>query len=168
MTIELRVEPLTAAAFARFGDVVTAEGARHFPINDGMAERYHDLARLELLGDGAYPLVNIFRGQPWRFPLEIKMVERHPQGSQCFVPMSPKPFLVVVAEGGGAEPGALHAFLTRSGEGVNYRAGVWHHPLITLDAAQDFLVIDRAGPGANLDEHHFAVPFAVIAAPTLR
>jgi len=167
--VTLRVEPLSREAFAPFGEVIATDGAAHYPINDGMAERYHDLARIETEGEGAHPLVSIFRGRPWPFPLEVRMVERHPLGSQAFVPLSDRPFLIVVADTDDPPlPEDLCAFAALPGEGVNYRAGIWHHPLIALEEVSDFLVIDRGGPGKNLEEHHFAGPCAVIVQPAPR
>jgi ureidoglycolate lyase len=146
----LRVELLTREAFAPFGDVIEAsDAARHFPINGGNTERFHDLAKLDAGADG-HVIVSIFRGQPRELPFEVKMVERHPRGSQAFMPLNGRDYLVVVASA--PEPEALRCFLARGDQGVNYAAGTWHHPLLALDAVCDFLVIDRSGPGANCDE----------------
>ena len=155
----LAVQALTVAAFAPFGEVLACEGARHYPINDGTTERYDDLARIDA-GPGGRPIVSIFRGQPRAFPLCIAMMERHPLGSQTFMPLQRSPYLVVVAEPGSpdSQPGRLHAFLARGDQGVNYAPGVWHFPLIALDAVSDFLVIDRRGPGDNCDEVALAQP----------
>ncbi len=146
--------PLTAAAFAPFGDVIEA-GTDPVMINNGTTERHHDLAIVDLLGKGARTLVNIFRGQPFQPPVEIKMMERHPLGSQAFMPLSDRPYLVVVAPDENGAPGAPVAFLAQ-GQGVNYRADVWHHPLISLEAVSDFLVVDRGGDGINLEEADIA------------
>ena len=146
----LRVELLTREAFAPFGDVIEASDAvRHFPINGGNTERFHDLAKLDAGADG-HVIVSIFRGQPRELPFEVKMVERHPRGSQAFMPLDGRDYLVVVASA--PEHGALRCFLARGDQGVNYAAGTWHHPLLALDVVSDFLVIDRSGPGANCDE----------------
>ena len=151
--IRLQVEPLTAEAFAPFGDVIaTADAERHFTINGGNTERYHDLADVDPGPDGR-AIVSIFRGQPRPLPFTVEMMERHPLGSQAFVPLSDAPYLVVVAPEGEA-PGIedLRVFLARGDQGVNYARGVWHHPLLALDGVSDFLVIDRAGEGSNCDE----------------
>ena len=152
-TLDLRVEPLSREAFAPFGDVIEAsEAVRHFPINGGNTERYHDLASIEPGPEGR-AIVSIFRGQPRALPFRVEMMERHPLGSQAFIPLSDRPYLVVVAPAG-APPAAedLRVFLARADQGVNYRTGVWHHPLLALDAVCDFLVVDRSGPGHNCDE----------------
>jgi ureidoglycolate lyase len=152
---------LTREAFAQFGDVIEAEGAEHFPINDAMCQRYHDLARVEAAGPNARVLINIFRGQPYPFPLKLASVERHPFGSQAFMPLSPRPFLVVVCPDGEDGPGTPHAFVTRPGQGVNYPRNLWHAVLTPIGAAQDFLVVDRGGDGSNLEEFTFADPWHV-------
>jgi ureidoglycolate lyase len=156
----LSVQTLTAPAFAPFGDVLACEGARHYPINEGTTERYDDLARIDP-GPHGRVIVSIFRGQPRRFPLTITMMERHPLGSQTFMPLQPSPYLVVVAETGSpaSTPGRLHAFLAQGNQGVNYAPGVWHYPLIALDHLSDFLVIDRRGPERNCDEATLAQPY---------
>lgn len=156
----LTVEPLTRAAFAPFGDVIELDGARHYPINGGTCERYHDLARVDVTDAGGHTLINVFRGQPRTFPIAIEILERHPRGSQAFIPMSDKPYLVVVAPPGELDLGQLRAFLARPGQGINYAKGVWHHPLLALDAVSDFIVIDRGGEGPNCDE--VAIPPFVI------
>lgn len=149
----LPVEPLTAEAFAPFGDVIeAASAARHYPINDGFAERFHDLARLDTQADGGQPLLNIFRARGRRLPLTVALLERHRLGSQAFLPLAPQAFLVVVAPPGTAPDEArLRAFLAAPGQGVNYGRGTWHHPLIALGNGGDFCVIDRSGPAAADD-----------------
>jgi ureidoglycolate lyase len=152
----LTIEPLTAEAFRPFGDVIEAsDAAQHFTINEGSAERYHDLARIDTAGEGGHTLVSIFRALPRTFPMAITVMERHPLGSQAFVALSPLPFLVVVAVPGDAPaPKDIRCFLAQAGQGVNCARGTWHHPLIALDGPGDFLVIDRGGPAeqGNCDE----------------
>ncbi|PKO55081.1 MAG: ureidoglycolate lyase [Betaproteobacteria bacterium HGW-Betaproteobacteria-21] len=149
----LAVGPLTRDAFAPFGELIEAnEAAQHFTINAGNTERYHDLARIEPGPDGRV-IVSIFRGQPRTLPFTVQMMERHPLASQAFVPLSGTPYLVVVAPAGETPTvDNLKVFLARGDQGVNYAPGVWHHPLLALNAVCDFLVVDRAGPGHNCDE----------------
>ena len=156
---KLAIEALSAERFAPFGDVISADtAARHFPINGGTTERYHDLADLDAGPDGKL-IVSIFRSQPRELPFAVTMLERHPLGSQAFMPLIAQPYLVVVAPAGDAPlPNALRAFLARPGQGVNYAKGVWHHPLLALNETCDFLVIDRSGPGNNCDEIALAEP----------
>ena len=161
----LTVQPLTREAFAPFGEVIEASDAvKHFTINAGNTERYHDLAHIEPGADGRV-IVSIFRGQPRALPFSVRMMERHPLASQAFIPMSGKSYLVVVAPAG--EPPKvedLKVFLARGDQGVNYATGVWHHPLLALDGVCDFIVIDRSGPGHNCDEVQIDTP-GVIPAP---
>lgn len=148
----LVIEPLTRAAFALFGDVIELEGAKQIPINLGTTMRYHDLARIDIADEGGRPLLNLFRGEPRALPFEVTMLERHPLGSQAFVPLDDRPYLIVVAPAGALAPDKVRAFVTRGWQGVSYAKGVWHHPLIALDKVSDFIVVDRGGDGRNLDE----------------
>jgi ureidoglycolate lyase len=152
-TTLLRAEALTAAAFQPFGEVMEASPtAHHFAINGGNTLRFHDLARLDAGPDGRM-MVSIFRGQPRPLPFTVCMMERHPKGSQAFMPLSGQPYLVVVAPPGQPPDAAtLRVFLAGPQQGVNYAAGVWHHPLLALHQPCDFLVLDRDGSGPNCDE----------------
>ncbi|RFB80909.1 ureidoglycolate lyase [Methylovirgula sp. 4M-Z18] len=158
---ELIVRPLTRAAFAAFGEVIETDGARHYPINNGRTERYHALARSEAVGPGGHVIINIFKGTPYALPLKLEMVERHPLGSQAFFPLSAQPFLVVVAPDAGGRPGEPQVFLTQPWQGVNYPRNLWHGVLTPLSAPQDFLVVDRAGEGNNLEEFFFPEPYLI-------
>lgn len=161
MTDILTIQPLTKAAFAPFGDVIEPRVDTMRLINGGTTERYHALAAADVVGEGARVILNIFRGQPRRFPYLIDMVERHPLGSQSFSPLSDRPFVVVVAADEGGRPGRPQAFLARGGQGVNYHRNVWHHPLMALDAVSDFLIVDREGPGNNLEEFFYDSPYTI-------
>ena len=147
--MRLKLEPLTREAFADFGDVIETEGAHHFPINQGMAERYHDLAQIDTGTDGQ-ALLSIFVGRVWPMPIAIRLLERHPLGSQAFIPLQQQDYLVVVAKMPQAP--SLRGFLARGAQGINYRRNVWHHPLLALENESRFLVIDRGGSGNNLEE----------------
>lgn len=166
MTQHLDILPLTKAAFAPFGDVIEADPATMRFINGGTTERFHALSTAEAIGDGARVILNLFRGQPRAFPFTIEMMERHPFGSQCFVPLNGRPFLVVVARDEDGRPGKPQVFMARGDQGVNYRVNTWHYPLMALGEQSDFLVADRDGPGNNLVEFFFDTPFT-IGAPTL-
>ncbi|GLQ08448.1 ureidoglycolate lyase 2 [Devosia yakushimensis] len=155
------IEPLTAEAFAPFGQVIETRGAHHYPINAGMTERFHDLARVELGGANPRPLISIFRGQPYDIPLTLKLVERHPLGSQAFYPLSERPFLVIVAPDLDGTPGQPRAFLTGPGQGVNIAINTWHGVLTPLERESEFLVVDRGGDGNNLEEYLYPTPFIV-------
>lgn len=149
------IRPLDPDTFAPFGDVIAARGTSSFAFNGGMAQRFHDLARTSVRGEGARLGVSLARAEPYALPLALRLVERHPLGSQAFVPLTPAPFLVVVAPDEGGAPGEPLAFRTAPGEGVNYLANVWHGVLTPLGEPAPFLILDRIGPGANLEEHHF-------------
>ncbi len=158
------IEPLTREAYAPFGQVIEIDGAHHYPINGGMTERYHDLAKVELGGVHARPLVSIARGKPYALPLTLRMVERHPLGSQAFYPLSPRPFLSIVAPDEGGKPGRPRAFLTAPGQGINMAMNIWHGVLTPLGSDDaDFLMIDRGGDGNNLEEYFFDEPWLIVS-----
>ncbi|WP_026959389.1 ureidoglycolate lyase [Aliagarivorans taiwanensis] len=147
----LKVRPLTQQAFAPFGQVIEARPGESFEINQGSTERYHNLAELEFSGSAARPIINIFRGQAYQDAL-LALMEYHPYGSQLFMPLNQRPYLVVVAPKGELNEDEICAFLAQGHQGVNYAAGVWHHPLLALEQTSDFLVVDRAGDEANCVE----------------
>lgn len=162
--LQLFPAPLSREAFAPFGDVIETEGAQRIEINEGTTERFHDLATVDVKSDGGHPLINIFRGQPRPQPIGIHMVERHPLGSQAFIPLQAYKWLLVVAPPGDApDLSQLRAFRAEGYQGVNYHAGVWHHPLLVLKPDHDFLVVDRGGLGANCDEIWFEGAGATLA-----
>ena len=151
----LFAESLTARAFAEFGDVVEARGSSGL-INSGTTRQFGDLAGIDVASEGGRPCVSIYRATPYPLPLPIRMLERHPLGSQLFMPLSGERFLVVVAPAAAVpDRAAVRAFVTDGHQGVNYRRGTWHHPLIALAGTGEFLVIDRSGPGSNCDEFQF-------------
>ncbi|WP_112809609.1 ureidoglycolate lyase [Ensifer sp.] len=156
---EIEIKPLTREAFAPFGDVIETENAHSFPINGGKCTRYHDLAKIETAGDKGRPMISLVRGEPYPLPLTLTMVERHPLGSQAFIPLTDNPFLVVVSEETTEGPSEPIAFRTAPGQGVNIARNVWHGILTPLDDVSDFAVVDRGGEGVNLEEHFFEQPF---------
>ena len=156
MIIDLDISPLHVSAFTRFGEVIETVGAEIHSINEGTTERYHDLAAVDVTENNGETLINIFRSQPRIHPIEIRMMERHPLGSQAFYPLHPHDYLIVVADSTGIPgPNDLHAYHAAGTQGINYRKNIWHHPLLVLVPNHDFLVIDRGGPGENLEEHYF-------------
>jgi len=160
--IILPVRTLSREGFAPFGEVIDIEGAETRLINQGTTTRFHALATARVDAEGAV-IVNLFRATPRHFPYRIDMMERHPLGSQAFYPLDRTPWLVVAAEDEDGVAGSPRAFLASGTQGVNYRAGVWHHPLIALDGVSDFLVIDRDGPGDNLEEYDYRKPYRLEA-----
>lgn len=152
-------EPLTAEAFAPFGTVMDIGAAERRLINGGTTERFHALAAADTDADGGRTILSLFRGQPRAFPYALTMMERHPLGSQAFFPVSGGLWVAVVASDDHGSPDVPSAFLVPGTVGVQYGRNVWHHPLIAVGAVSDFLVMDREGPGANLEEYHYRSPF---------
>jgi ureidoglycolate lyase len=149
----LWAEPLTAEAFAPYGNVIDVDAARrHYPINDGSALRHDDLARVDVHEAGGEGIVAIVRAQPVQLPVPLRALERHRLGSQLFMPLQPVRFLVVVASRDSPQPfAAARCFVALPGQGVQYRRGTWHHPVLALDAPTDFLVVDRHDPAGSDD-----------------
>ena len=147
----LRPVPLTREGFKPFGDVIEMEGSAHYTINQGFTERFNDLCLVDVAAEGGTTNVSLFLGQPRPAPIAIKLMERHPLGSQAFLPLQDRPWLVLVAEDV-HDHSSYRAFTATGQQGVNYARNVWHHPLLVLDADSRFLIIDRKGPGNNLDE----------------
>jgi ureidoglycolate lyase len=150
----LKAERLSQAAFAPFGSIIEADPTSAFEINDGFTTRFHALAEVE---SDAEVILSIFRGRPRA--LTVAMLERHPLGSQAFMPLGSRPWLAVVSTE--PTPEACRVFVVDGGQGLQYGRGVWHHPLLVLDEAQDFLVVDRKGPGENLEEVFFTKPMSL-------
>lgn len=162
MSDRILTEPLEGEAFAPFGDVITLRGAPDKLINQGLCGRHDDLARLDF-ADGRAG-ISLFDAVPRELPYNLEMVERHPLGSQAFIPMSMTSFLVVVAPDEDGRPGRPRAFLTAPGQGVNLHRGVWHGVLTPLEEPGLFAVVDRIGAGDNLEEYWFDAPFTVVEA----
>lgn len=159
----LVVEALSAQTFAPFGEVIAPEAAtRTFTINADSCMRFHDLAPVDCASQEGRPGISLFRADPHTLPIAVTMLERHPLGSQVFMPLSRTPYLVVVSESPEARP---RAFLVRDGQGVSYRRGTWHHPLLALDVVSDFLVVDRIGPGTNCEVAELAHSWWIEALP---
>ena len=142
--------PLTAERFARFGEVISVgDGAE--PMNEARFERFGELADVDVDGKAA---IGIVRSKaPTALPYRFDLLERHPRGSQAFVPLARFSFLVVVGPPGEVVSGSdLEAFVTNGRQGISYHRGTWHMPLIALEAGQEFLVVDRAPGSGNLEE----------------
>ncbi len=156
---DVLIHPMTAAAFAPFGDLLDCAGDPDKIINQGLCGRYHDRAALDFSGGRAG--ISLFRAEPRSLPLTLDMVERHPDGSQAFVPMSMDAFLVIVCPDADGVPGKPEAFRTAPGQAINFHRGTWHGVLTPLHAPGLFAVVDRIGPGDNLQEHWFDAPYTV-------
>ena len=143
----MKIEGLTKAGFAPFGEVIEIDGAQHFPINQGFAERFNDLASVDVEAVN----ISIVVANPRPKPIAITLMERHPLGSQIFYPLQDRPWLVLVC-GDPKDRTSFRAFSATGWQGINYARNTWHHPLLVLDAESRFLVVDRKGPGVNLEE----------------
>jgi ureidoglycolate lyase len=148
---EIKPVPLTKTAFAAFGDVIEQEGRQPLSINQGFAERFHDLANIDVATDSGQASVSLFTAHPRPNPITIQLMERHPLGSQMFYPLQDRPWLVLVCADP-LVPASYQAFTATGRQGVNYARNVWHHPLLVLDPDSRFLIVDRKGPGNNLEE----------------
>lgn len=147
----LQPEPLTAEAFAPFGNVVDGAGVTPIVINQGFAQRFNDLAHVDVAVDSGTTNVSLAVANPRPLPIAIKLMERHPLGSQIFFPLQDRPWLVVVC-GEPLNAASYRAFAANGQQGVNYARNCWHHPLLVLDPQSRFLIVDRKGPGNNLEE----------------
>ena len=152
-------EPLTVHAFSPFGEILDALGEPDEIINQGNCGRFDDRATIDMTDGRAG--ISLFKAAPRTLPYTLDMVERHPLGSQAFVPMSQDPFLVTVAPNEGREPGRPRAFVTVPGQGVNLFRGTWHGVLTPLHPPGLFAVIDRIGDGENLERYWFEQSFVV-------
>lgn len=157
--IHLIAEPLTAEGFVPFGDVIEADPSseNHFSINGGLIERFNDLATIDVTPEGGRPLVNIaICNKATSLPYHIVFLERHPLGSQAFIPMDDTPMIVAVAPAQDhIEPSDIRAFITNGKQGINYNRSVWHMPMAPLADGIKMLMIDRGGEGNNYEEFHF-------------
>lgn len=162
----LQAVPLTATAFAPFGEVIETAGHTPRLINEGTSERYDDLSPVDVLANGGRPLISIFKATPRPLPFVVKGLERHPLSSQAFYPLDGLPYLVVVAESADAPwERRIRAFRAAGHQGVNYRRNTWHHALLALGKTCHFLVVDRGGPEENCDE--VAVEPAIVVTASL-
>ncbi|MEW9919862.1 ureidoglycolate lyase [Marimonas sp. MJW-29] len=162
MTREIRTEPLTPEAFAPFGDVLQLRPKPDKLINAGLCGRHHDLAQLDFGPEGRAG-ISLFDATPRSLPYTLDLLERHPEGSQAFIPMSEHPFLVIAAPDDHGKPGTPRAFLTAPHQGVNFRRGTWHGVLTPLFSPGLFAVVDRIGNSANLEEVFLDPPWVVVS-----
>jgi len=159
---QLIPQPLTKEAFAPFGDVVETVGAAAVEINQGFARRFNHLASVDVATGGTVANISLFEARPRPQPIAIKLMERHPLGSQLFMPLQDKPWLVLVCSDPHS-PDSYLAFTTSGRQGVNYARNVWHHPLLVLGDGERFLVVDRLGAD-NLEEAWLDQPLSLLTA----
>ncbi len=160
MTSIIHIEKLTADAFAPFGDLIDTAGEPTKLINNGLCERFNDRVRLDFDDTGRVG-VSVLYGKPYALPYTFSLVERHPLGSQAFIPMIDAPFLVIVAQDENGVPGTPLAFLTAHCQGVNIHRNTWHGILTPLEQTTPFAVVDWIGDNPNLEEYHYPSPWQV-------
>jgi ureidoglycolate lyase len=160
MQTTITARPLTAQDFAPYGDVLEAEGEADKIINQGFCGRWHDRAQMDFGPEGRAG-ISIFKAEPRALPYRLDLLERHPEGSQAFVPMSMTEWLVIVAEDDAGQPGRISAFIAAPGQGINLHRGTWHGVLTPLHAPGLFAVIDRIGTTPNLEEFPLKVPCTI-------
>jgi len=155
MKIIIKPKKITRKNFKKFGDVISTKKIKSININDGYAKRFNDLCRINTSSKKGSTIVSIFSAKKRKFPMNIKMMEKHSLGSQAFIPMEETTFLVFVAPKE-KKPNIkkLKSFIIPEQIGINYRPGIWHFPLISTKN-MNFLVIDRKGKGNNLTIHNF-------------
>jgi len=155
----LVLEPLTAEAFAPFGDVIQRKGVSPEIINYGQTQKFADLARIDTGEEGGETTVHLYRSQAVALPFLIERMERHPLGSQAFMPLHQQPFPVIVAPpGDDPDIRSIRGFISNGEQGINLHKGVWHHYQVSLAGTCDYLVIDRKGPHNNCQEWVFDRP----------
>ena len=155
MSDALAIEALTREAFTPFGDVIEFDGRESYPINNGMADRYHAQCEIELDGDEASAVVSLVHSRKFDMPRKLDHMEYHPLGSQAFIPLDAHPFIVVVAAAA-EEPDmdGVRGFVTNGRQGIHYRTGTWHHVLLTPYDEMRFICVDRDGAGNNCIDYH--------------
>jgi len=150
MKITINPKPITNENFSKFGDMITTANIKPIEINEGYAKRFDGIANLNTSKDNGETIISIFSALKRSFPMKIDMMEKHPLGSQAFIPMKQTTFLALVApEGNKPDLNKIEAFIIPPEIGVNYNPGTWHFPLISTED-MNFLVVDRKGSGDNL------------------
>ena len=155
MKITIKPKKISRKNFKKFGDLISTKKNRPININNGYAKRYDNLGKINTSIKKGKTIISIFSAKTRKFPMKVDMMEKHPLGSQAFVPMSETNFLVFVAPKG-KKPNTkkIESFIVPKQNGINYKPGIWHFPLISTEDT-NFLVIDRKGDGENLIIHKF-------------
>jgi len=155
MEINIKPKKITKENFAKFGDVISTENVKSIDINNGYAKRFDNLANIDTSKNNGNAIISIFKAFKRSFPMNIDMMEKHPLGSQTFIPMKETIFITFVAPGEEKpEINKIESFIIPKGSGINYKPGIWHFPLISTEN-MNFLVVDRKGNGENLIVHNF-------------
>ena len=156
----MQTQPLTTNAFKAFGEIIDATGEPDKIINQGLCGRYHDLVQLDFTTGKAG--ISVFNAEARSLPFKLEMMERHPEGSQAFIPMHQYPFLIIVSHDKNGVPDTPISFISKPGQGINIFKNTWHGVLCPLHSPGLFAVIDRIGEGPNLEEHWFKKVWTII------
>lgn len=154
----LKAIPITQGAISGLAELIEARGTPDKLINQGHCGRFHDRASLDIAGRAG---ISVFRSASFEMPFRLEMMERHPQGSQAFLPMQQGEYLVVLAGDRDGTPDTPQAFIAGAGQGVNIGRNVWHGVLCPLSDPGLFMVVDRVSEGPNLEEHWFDAPYSI-------
>lgn len=165
MSSTILIRPLTKELFAPFGDIIDTQQSTNYPINKGNCIRHHAISDVVIEDKAGKPIISIFSGTPYALPHTLDLVERHPLGSQAFIPLHEDPFLVIVAQDNNGVPQTPIAFITKPHQGINLKPNTWHGVLTPLSKPCNFLVIDRGDrdktTANNLEEYNFTTPYTV-------
>ena len=159
MSNKLTTSPIMQEAITGLADLIEASGTADVLINQGKCGRFHDRAKIDVVGGDAG--ISVFQSQGFSLPFKMEMMERHPHGSQAFLPMQTGEYLVVLADDVNGAPSNPRAFIAGAGQGVNIGRNVWHGVLCPLSGGGLFMVVDRVNGGPNLEEHWFDEPILV-------
>ena len=155
MKIKIKPKKINKKNFNKFGQIIDTSKKKYFRINNGYAKRYDNLGKINTSTKKGKTIVSIFSAKTRKFPMKVDMMEKHPLGSQAFIPMKETSFLVFVApRGNKPDINKIQSFVVPKQTGVNYKAGIWHFPLISMKN-MNFLIVDRKGKGNNLVIYKF-------------
>lgn len=156
----LKPELLTASGFQSYGEIIETGDLAPITINNGNCLRYNDLVSQDIDVSGRAG-ISLFDAKPYNNPIELDYVERHPLGSQAFIPMSQDSFIVIVADDQDGSAVNPKVFITNGTQGVNYKRNIWHGVLTPIKRRARFAVIDYIGEDRNLEEFWFDVPYLI-------
>jgi ureidoglycolate lyase len=155
MEVVIKPKKITKENFAKFGDVISTQNIKPMDINNGYAKRFDNLADINTSNNNGTASMSIFSALKRSFPMKIDMMEKHPLGSQAFIPMKETNFISFVSPSGDKPNiSKIESFVVSPGIGINYKPNIWHFPLISTEN-MNFLVVDRKGAGDNLIIYNF-------------
>ena len=155
MKIIIKPKKINKKNFSKYGQIIDTSKKTYFRINNGYAKRYDNLGKINTSTKKGKTVVSIFSAKKRLFPMKIDIMEKHPLGSQAFIPMKETSFFAFVApKGNRPNLRKIKSFIIPKQTGINLNPGIWHFPLISTKK-MNFLVIDRKGKGKNLIIHKF-------------